>query len=164
MLLGGNLTVSASRGGGRLPISLMQPGAFQPRREIHQQPLLPKLAASIKTSGVIQPIVVRTLPAGGDGDAKYEIVAGERRWRAAKWARGPRRYTDHRSAAVRQRSRGDRADRKYPAQELTPAEEARALQHLIGEFDLTHQDVATAVGRSRVAVTNLIDFSICRPR
>src|ERR1700681_492198 len=88
-LLGANPTVSASRGGGTLPISLMQAGAFQPRREIHQEPL-EELAASIKANGVIQPIIVRPLPAGtvgiAQGAARYEIVAGERRWQAAKLA------------------------------------------------------------------------------
>src|SRR5260221_11287817 len=83
-LLGANPTVSASRGGGTLRISLMQPGAFQPRREIHQQPL-EELAASIKANGVIQAIVVRPLPAGS-GSAKYEIGAGERRWQAPRLA------------------------------------------------------------------------------
>jgi len=86
-LLGADPTVSLSRGGGTLPISLMQAGAFQPRREIHQEPL-EELAASIKANGVIEPIIVRPLPAGTAGDARYEIVAGERRWRAAKLAGG----------------------------------------------------------------------------
>jgi ParB family chromosome partitioning protein len=76
--LGAQPTVSASRGAGTLPISLMQPGAFQPRREIHQQPL-EELAASIKANGVIEPIVLRALPAETVGVARYEIVAGERR-------------------------------------------------------------------------------------
>jgi ParB family chromosome partitioning protein len=76
-LLSANPTVSASRGGGTLPIALMQAGAFQPRREIHQQPL-EELAASIKANGVIEPIIVRALPAGVAGEARYEIIAGER--------------------------------------------------------------------------------------
>src|SRR5258708_34742793 len=83
-LLRANPTVSASRGGGTLPISLMQPGAFQPRREIHQQPL-EELAASIKANGVIQAIVVRPLPAGS-GPAKYEILARRRAWAAPQMA------------------------------------------------------------------------------
>ena len=82
-LLGATPTVSPSRGGGTLPVSLIQPSAFQPRREIHRQPL-EELAASIKANGVIQPIVVRRLPEGTAGGARYEIVAGERRWQAAK--------------------------------------------------------------------------------
>src|SRR5580700_6126443 len=84
-LLGAQLTVSPSRGGGTLPISLMQTGGFQPRREIHRQPL-EELAASIKANGVIQPIVVRRLNSSAAGAPQYEIVAGERRWQAAKLA------------------------------------------------------------------------------
>src|ERR1700689_4365145 len=80
-LLGAEPTVSSSRGGGTLPLALMQAGAFQPRREIHQEPL-EELAASIKANGVIEPIVVRPLPAGAAGEprgaGRYEIIAGER--------------------------------------------------------------------------------------
>jgi len=153
-LLGAEPRASASRGGGRLPLSLMQSGAFQPRREIHRQPL-EDLAASIKASGVIQPIVVRPLPAGSAGPAKYEIVAGERRWQAAKMAGLAdipvivRELSDSQAVAVG-------LIENIQREELTPAEEARALQRLIGEFSLTHQEVANTVGRSRVAVTNLI--------
>src|SRR5271165_3203250 len=153
-LLGAEPTVSASRGGGTLPISLMQAGAFQPRREIHQQPL-EELAASIKANGVIEPIVVRALPPGTAGVARYEIVAGERRWRAAMLAGlGDipvivRQLSDKEAVAVALIENIQRED-------LTAAEEARALQRLIGEFSLTHQEVADAVGRSRAAVTNLL--------
>ena len=153
-LLGAEPRASASRGAGRLPLSLMQSGAFQPRREIHRQPL-EELAASIKANGVIQPIVVRPLAAGGAGAAKYEIVAGERRWQAAKIAG----LTDI-PVIVRELSDGQAVAvaliENIQREELTPAEEARALQRLIGEFSLTHQEVADAVGRSRAAVTNLI--------
>lgn len=153
-LLGANPTVSASRGGGTLPLSLMQAGAFQPRREIHQQPL-EELAASIKASGVIEPIVVRALPAGTAGDARYEIVAGERRWRAAKLAGLTdipaivRLLSDKEAIAVALIENIQRED-------LTAAEEARALKRLIEEFSLTHNQVAESVGRSRAAVSNLI--------
>lgn len=153
-LLGAPPRVSASRGGGTLPISLMQAGAFQPRREIHQEPL-EELAASIKASGVIQPIVVRPLPAGTAGDVKYEIVAGERRWQAAKLAGLAdipvivRELSDRDAIAVA-------IIENIQREELTPTEEARALQRLIGEFSLTHQEVADGVGRSRVAVSNLL--------
>jgi ParB family chromosome partitioning protein len=152
-LLGAEPTVSASRGGGTLPISLMQPGAFQPRREIHQQPL-EELAASIKANGVIQAIVVRPLPAGSDA-AKYEIVAGERRWHAAKLAGLTdipvivRPLSDKEAVAVA-------LIENIQREELTSAEEARALKRLIEEFSLTHQEVAESVGRSRAAVSNLI--------
>jgi ParB family chromosome partitioning protein len=153
-LLGAAPTVSASRGGGTLPLSLMQSGALQPRREIHRQPL-EELAASIKAKGVIQPIIVRPLPAGASGTARYEIVAGERRWQAAKLAG----LTDI-PAIVR-----DLSDKEAVAvalieniqrEELTAAEEARSLKRLTTEFSLTQQEVADSVGRSRAAVSNLI--------
>jgi ParB family transcriptional regulator, chromosome partitioning protein len=153
-LLGAQPTVSASRGGGTLPISLMQAGPFQPRREIHAQPL-EELAASIKANGVIQPIVVRPLPAGTPGEARYEIVAGERRWQAAKLAGlGDipvivRQLSDKQAVAVA-------LIENIQREELTSAEEARALKRLIEEFSLTHSEVAETVGRSRAAVTNLV--------
>jgi ParB family chromosome partitioning protein len=152
-LLGAEPTVSPSRGGGTLPISLMQAGAFQPRREIHQQPL-EELAASIKANGVIQAIVVRPLPTG-TGAAKYEIVAGERRWQAAKLAGLTdipvivRPLSDKEAVAIA-------LIENIQREELTSAEEARALKRLIDEFSLTHQEVAESVGRSRAAVSNLI--------
>jgi ParB family chromosome partitioning protein len=153
-LLGADPTVSLSRGGGTLPISLMQAGAFQPRREIHQEPL-EELAASIKANGVIEPIIVRPLPAGTAGDARYEIVAGERRWRAAKLAGLAdiptivRQVSDKEAVALALIENIQRED-------LTAAEEARALKRLIDEFSLTHIQVAELVGRSRAAVSNLI--------
>jgi ParB family chromosome partitioning protein len=143
-----------SRGGGTLPLSLMQPGAFQPRREIHKEPL-EELAASIKANGVIQPIVVRPIPAGVAGAAKYEIIAGERRWQAAKIAGLQdipaivRELTDQQAMAVG-------LIENIQREELTAAEEARALKGLSVEFSLTHQQLADSVGRSRAAVTNLI--------
>jgi ParB family chromosome partitioning protein len=153
-LLGATPTVSASRGGGTLPIALMQPGAFQPRHAIHQQPL-EELAASIKANGVIEPIIVRALPAASAGAARYEIVAGERRWRAAQLAGLTdiptivRPITDRQAVAIALIENIQRED-------LTAAEEARALKRLIEEFSLSHQEAADAVGRSRVAVSNLI--------
>jgi ParB family chromosome partitioning protein len=153
-LLGADPTVSLSRGGGTLPISLMQASAFQPRREIHQEPL-EELAASIKANGVIEPIIVRPLPAGTAGDARYEIVAGERRWRAAKLAGLAdiptivRQVSDREAVALALIENIQRED-------LTAAEEARALKRLIDEFSLTHIQVADLVGRSRAAVSNLI--------
>ena len=153
-LLGAEPRASASKGAGRLPLSLMQSGAFQPRREIHRQPL-EELAASIKANGVIQPIIVRPLPGEVAGAARYEIVAGERRWQAAKIAGLidipviVRELSDRQAVAVA-------LIENIQREGLTPAEEARALQRLIGDFSLTHQEVADAVGRSRAAVTNLI--------
>jgi len=153
-LLGATPTVSASRGGGTLPVTLMQPGPFQPRREIHQQPL-EELAASIKANGVIEPIIVRAVPAGTDTTARYEIVAGERRWLAAKLAGLTdiptivRDISDQQAVAIA-------LIENIQREELTAAEEARALKRLIEEFALTHQEVADAVGRSRATVSNLI--------
>jgi ParB family chromosome partitioning protein len=143
-----------SRGGGTLPLSLMQPGAFQPRREIHREPL-EELAASIKVNGVIEPIIVRPLPSGAAGSAKYEIVAGERRWRAAQLAGLQdipaivRELSDQQAVAVG-------LIENIQREELTAAEEARALKRLSVDFSLTHQELADSVGRSRAAVTNLI--------
>jgi ParB family chromosome partitioning protein len=154
-LLGAQPSVSASRGAGTLPVSLMRPGASQPRKTIHQQPL-EELAASIKANGVIQPIVVRPLPAGGDEEGvRYEIIAGERRWQAAKLAGLTdipvvvRELSDAQAVAVA-------LIENIQREELTSAEEARALERLIGEFSLTHSQVAEAVGRSRAAVSNLL--------
>jgi ParB family chromosome partitioning protein len=152
-LIGAAPTVSLSRGGGTLPIALMQPGAFQPRAEIQQEPLK-ELAASIKANGVIQPIIVRRLPQGA-GAAIYEIVAGERRWQAAKLAGLSdipcivRELTDQEAVAVALIENIQRED-------LSAAEEARALKRLVEEFSLTQQEVATIVGRSRAAVSNLM--------
>jgi ParB family chromosome partitioning protein len=137
-----------------LPIALMQPGAFQPRREIHQEPL-EELAASIRATGVIEPIIVRPLPTGAPGGVRYEIVAGERRWLAAKLVgltdipTVVRQLTDQQAAAIA-------LIENIQRENLTAAEEARALRRLIEEFSLTHQQAADAVGRSRAAVSNLL--------
>lgn len=153
-LLGAEVRASPSRGGGTLPLSMMQSGAFQPRREVHREPL-EELAASIRSSGVIQPIVVRPLPAGTASGAKYEIVAGERRWQAAKLAGLAdiptivRSLSDAEAVALA-------LIENIQREELTSAEEARALQRLVTEFSLTHAQVADSVGRSRAAVSNLI--------
>lgn len=153
-LLGAEPRASASRGGGTLPVSLMQAGPSQPRREIHPEPL-EELAASIKVNGVIQPIVVRPLPPGTLGEARYEIVAGERRWQAAKLAGLAdipaivRELSDSQAVAVA-------LIENIQREELTSVEEARAFKRLIEEFSLTHAEVADAVGRSRAAVSNLL--------
>lgn len=141
-------------GGGTLPIAAIQPGPSQPRKSLAPQPL-EELAASIQANGVIQPIVVRPLPGAAAGAARYEIVAGERRWQAAQRAGLTeipvviRALSDQEAVAVA-------LIENIQREELTPAEEARALQRLIEEFSLTHQEVATAVGRSRAAVSNLL--------
>ena len=118
------------------------------------QEALEDLARSIKAQGLVQPIVVRPI-AGGDNGAKYEIVAGERRWRAAQIAglqdipAVVRDISDSAAIAVALIENIQRED-------LNPLEEATAIRRLIDEFELTHQDAADAIGRSRTAVTNLL--------
>lgn len=132
-----------------IAVDLIQRGSYQPR--VHFEPeSLQELADSIKEQGVIQPIVVRPLNAGG-----YEIIAGERRWRASQLAglsEVPaviKELDDKAAAAVSLIENIQRED-------LNPLEESRALQRLIDEFDMTHQQVADAVSRSRTSVTNLL--------
>jgi ParB family chromosome partitioning protein len=124
-------------------------GPFQPRREIRDEGIQ-ELAASIRAQGVMQPIVLRRRVMGG-----YEIIAGERRWRAAQLA-----GLDRIPAVVKEVS-DDRAVamaliENIQREDLNPLEEAGALQRLIEEFQLTQQQVADSVGKSRVAVTNLL--------
>jgi ParB family chromosome partitioning protein len=132
-----------------LAISKLQPGRYQPRRQMKEEKLA-ELADSIKAQGVIQPIVVRSI-AGG----RFEIIAGERRWRAAQLA-------ELREVPVVVREVDDRAViamaliENIQREDLNPLEEAGSLQRLIDEFDLTHQQAAEAVGRSRAAVSNLL--------
>ena len=125
-----------------LPLSAIRGGMAQPRKSIANQPL-EELAASIRSNGVIQPIVVRRL---GIGEPPvYEIVAGERRWQAAKLAglaeipAVVRTLSDREAVAVA-------LIENIQREELTPAEEARTLQRLVGEFALTHLEVAEVVG------------------
>lgn len=123
-------------------------GTYQPRRHFDQD-LLQELADSIKAQGLIQPILVRAYA------GKFELIAGERRWRASQLAGITdipaivRDMDDQSVAAVSLIENIQRAD-------LNPLEEAQALERLCGEFSMTHQQVAEAVGRSRVAVTNLM--------
>lgn len=133
----------------QLPVEIIERGKYQPRRDMHPQSL-EELAQSIKAQGVMQPIVVRPI-----GNGRYEIVAGERRWRATQQA-----GLDKIPALVR-----DIPDETAIAlalieniqrEDLNPIEEAMALQRLQQEFELTQQQVADAVGKSRTAVTNLL--------
>ena len=133
----------------QMPIKQLQPGKYQPR--LHMDPAkLSELSESIKAQGVIQPIVVRELSPG-----KFEIVAGERRWRASQeagLAEVPvvvRELDDRTVIAMALIENIQRED-------LNPLEEAQSLQRLIGEFSLTHAEAAEAVGRSRAAVSNLL--------
>jgi ParB family chromosome partitioning protein len=136
-----------------VPIDLLQRGRYQPRVDMRDESL-GELAESIKAQGVVQPIVVRPLPGQG-GETRYEIVAGERRWRAAQMAglhaipAVVRDIPDEAAIAVALIENIQRED-------LNPIEEARSLQRLVDEFGLTHADAADAVGRSRATVTNLL--------
>ncbi len=143
--------------GNVLPASLrledLVPGAYQPRTHMDEGALY-ELAESIKAQGIMQPILVRQL-AAGDNVGKYEIIAGERRFRAARLAgldRVPvlvRDVTDQAAAAMALIENMQRED-------LNPLEEAQGLQRLIKEFGLTHEQAAQAVGRSRSAASNLL--------
>ena len=136
-----------------LPVGQLQPGRYQPRSGMDQGKLA-ELAESIRAQGVIQPIVVREIDNAGKG-ARYEIIAGERRWRASQLAglaeipAVVRVVDDHAVIAMALIENIQRED-------LNPLEEALALQRLIDEFDLTHAQAADAVGRSRAAVSNLL--------
>ena len=149
----------------KIPLDLLQRGKYQPRLDMRPE-TLNELAQSIKSQGVMQPIVVRALSGGAAGgrDAgqrnpgesqRYEIIAGERRWRAAQMAGLAdipaivRDVPDEAAVAMALIENIQRED-------LNPLEEARALTRLIEEFGLTHQSAAEAVGRSRAAVSNLL--------
>jgi len=133
----------------RIPVEMLQPGMYQPRRNI-QSEALEELAQSIRSQGLMQPLVVRPLAEG-----KFEIIAGERRWRASQLAsleKVPcivREVSDEAALALSIIENIQRED-------LTPIEQAIGLQRLKTEFDLTHKQIAESVGRSRAAVTNLL--------
>jgi ParB family chromosome partitioning protein len=138
-----------------LPLDLLQRGKYQPRMDMRPE-TLSELAESIKSQGLVQPILVRPLPYRNPGESqRYEIIAGERRWRAAQMAgiaQIPaviRDVPDEAAVAMALIENIQRED-------LNPLEEARALLRLIEEFGLTHQAAAEAVGRSRAAVSNLL--------
>jgi ParB family chromosome partitioning protein len=139
----------------KLPLDLLQRGRYQPRIDMRTETLA-ELAESIKAQGVVQPIVVRALGAPEAGESqRYEIIAGERRWRAAQMAG----LTE--IAAVIRHIPDDAAIaialiENIQRENLNPLEEARALTRLITEFGLTHQEAADAVGRSRAAVSNML--------
>jgi ParB family chromosome partitioning protein len=139
----------------KIPLDLLQRGKYQPRIDMRPE-TLQELADSIKAQGVVQPIVVRPVGVPGIGEAQhYEIIAGERRWRAAQMAGLSeipaviRRIPDEAAIAVA-------LIENIQRENLNPLEEARALERLINEFALTHQQAAEAVGRSRAGVSNLL--------
>jgi ParB family chromosome partitioning protein len=132
-----------------LDVDRIRPGKYQPRQTMDED-RLQELAASIKSQGLIQPIIVRTVGAG-----RFEIIAGERRWRAAQIA-GLKQIPSLVREAGDQSVVAMALIENIQREELSPLEEAQALQRLIGEFKLTHQQVADAIGRSRAAVSNLL--------
>lgn len=133
----------------KLPVEFLQPGRYQPRKDMSTE-ALEELASSIRSQGIIQPIVVRQIT-----EQKYEIIAGERRWRAAQLAELDvvpclvKDVPDEVAVAIALIENIQRED-------LNAMEEAQALERLIIEFELTHQEVAEAVGKSRATVTNLL--------
>ncbi|WP_349920429.1 ParB/RepB/Spo0J family partition protein [Aeromonas veronii] len=133
----------------KLPVEWLQSGKYQPRKDMSQD-ALEDLANSIRAQGVIQPIVVRAI-----GENRFEIIAGERRWRASQLARLEvvpclvKDVPDEAAVAIALIENIQRED-------LNAIEEAVALQRLLTEFELTHQQVAEAVGKSRTTVTNLL--------
>ncbi len=133
----------------KLPIRMLTPGKYQPRREMSDAGL-EELSLSIQSQGIIQPIVVRLI-----ADDRYEIIAGERRWRAAKLAQLDiipclvKNVPDESAVAIALIENIQRED-------LNAMEEAVALERLLVEFDLTHEEVAIAVGKSRTTVSNLL--------
>jgi ParB family transcriptional regulator, chromosome partitioning protein len=139
----------------RLPLDRLQRGRYQPRMDLRPE-TLQELADSIKAQGVVQPIVVRPIDGGPAFEPqRYEIIAGERRWRAAQMAglteipAVVRRIADDAVIAVA-------LIENIQRESLNPLEEARALDRLVREFQMTHQQAADAVGRSRAAVSNLL--------
>ncbi len=132
-----------------LPVDLIQRGRYQPRRDFNPDSLQ-ELADSIAAQGVIQPIVVRPIK-----DDRYEIIAGERRWRASQQA-----GLDEVPVVIRdvteQGAMAMGLIENIQRDDLNPLEEADALHRLLNEFELTHQQVAQAVGKSRTTVTNML--------
>jgi ParB family transcriptional regulator, chromosome partitioning protein len=138
-----------------LPVDLLQRGKYQPRADMRPESL-GELADSIKSRGLVQPILVRPLPRPSLTESqRYEIIAGERRWRAAQMA-----GLAEIPAVIRDVPDEDAVAmaliENIQRENLNPLEEARALLRLIEEFGLTHQAAAEAVGRSRAAVSNLV--------
>jgi ParB family transcriptional regulator, chromosome partitioning protein len=132
-----------------LPVSLIKPNPSQPRTNFDKEALA-ALAASIEASGVVQPLLVRPLP-----DGSYELVAGERRWRAAQQA-----GLEKIPAVVRDQAEAERLQaaliENMVREDLNPVEEAKACSALVDELGLTKEELAKRVGRSRPAVSNLI--------
>ncbi len=138
----------------KVPVEFIQPGMYQPRNDMHPE-ALEELASSIRAQGVVQPIVIRAVGETDSGEQKYEIIAGERRWRASQMAglhEVPAVIRNVPDSAAIAMSLIENIQRE----ELNPIEEANALDRLIKEFNMTHQLAADAVGRSRASVSNLL--------
>jgi ParB family chromosome partitioning protein len=136
----------------QLTVDSIRRGKYQPR--IHMRPeTLQELADSIRTQGLVQPIVVRPVEDGAG--AAYELIAGERRWRAAQMA-GLDRLPALVKSIPDQAAAATSLIENIQREDLNPLEEAHAFHRLIADFDLTHQQVADAVGRSRAAVSNYL--------
>ena len=133
----------------RIPLDLLHPGPHQPRKRMDEEGL-DELAQSIRAQGVIEPIVARPRPAGG-----YEIIAGERRWRAAQRAELSTLPTVVRNADDREAVALALIE-NIQREDLNPLEESEALRQLQGAYSLTHEQLAEMVGKSRAAVTNLL--------
>ena len=136
-----------------IPVELLQRGQYQPRVDIRQDSL-EDLARSINAQGVVQPIVARPM-GNGTKQQRYEIIAGERRWRAAQMA-GLQEIPTIVRVVPDEAAIAMALIENIQRENLNPLEEARALDRLIREFDLTHAEAAEAVGRSRAAVSNLL--------
>lgn len=140
---------ASDQGQTQLPIDVLQPGQYQPRKTMDHDSL-EELARSILAHGIIQPIIVRSV-----GQNRYEIIAGERRWHAAQRA-------GLHSVPVIVRDISDEAAmamaliENIQREDLNAIEEATALQRLINEFDMTHDEIAQAVGKSRTTISNLL--------
>ena len=159
LLSGGNESRSDEQR--QLPINRLRPGKYQPRSRMDETSLA-ELAASIEAQGIVQPILVRPIDAT-PGAERYEIVAGERRWRAAQKAglsEVPvlvRTIPDEQAMAIA-------LIENIQRENLNPLEEAQGLQRLVDEFHMTHQEATYAVGRSRPAASNLLRLlQLCAP-
>lgn len=137
-------------------VERLQPSRFQPRKDIDPAKLQ-ELADSISAQGMVQPVVARTV-----GEGRYEIIAGERRWRAAQLA-GLREVPVVVRDVTDQAAMAIALIENIQRQDLNPLEEAEALKRLLDEYGMTHQQLADAVGKSRAAVTNLLRLNELHP-
>lgn len=139
-----------------IDVNALQAGRYQPRHQLREESLA-ELADSIRVQGIIQPLIVRAVdpPADAENAPRYEIVAGERRWRAAQLA-------GLRTVPVIVRELGDQAAlavaliENLQREDLNPIDQARSMQRLAEEFRMTHDEIAAALGRSRATVTNFL--------